>query len=76
MPQFYQTYVTQISNNYALELRAIDMLSQFSPVAAEMSKMALVGLQSDMKKEKLNSQIQQTFGVNKRHANSVINFIS
>lgn len=76
MPQVYQTYVTQISNGYSPELSVIDLLEQFSPVAAEMSKMALVGLQSGMKKEKLNSQIQQAFGVNKRHANSVINLIT
>jgi IS605 OrfB family transposase len=52
------------------------MLEKFSPVAAEMSKMTLIGLESGMKKEKLNTQIQQTFGVNKRHANSVINFVA
>ncbi len=76
MPQVYQTYVTQIYNNQFGEIPALDMLEQFSPVAAEMSKMALVGLQSEMKKEKLNSLIQNTFGVNKRHANSVINLIA
>ena len=76
MPQIYQTYVSQISNNESGETLTLNMLEQFSPVAASMSKMALVGLQSDMKKEKLNSQIQNTFGVNKRHANSVINFVA
>ncbi len=76
MPQVYQTYVTQISNNQAGETSAISLLEQFSPVAAEMSKMANRGLQSDMKKEKLNSLIQDTFRVNKRHANSVINLIA
>lgn len=76
MPQIYQTYVTQISNNLSGETSGLDMLEQFSPVAAEMSKMALVGLHTEMKKEKLNSLIQNTFGVNKRHANSAINFIA
>lgn len=76
MPQVYQTYVTQISNNESGETLALEMLEQFSPVAAEMSRIALDGLQSDMKKEKLNSLIQNTFGVNKRHANSVINFVA
>jgi len=75
MPQSYQTYVTQISNGYAAELPAIDLLEHFSPIAEQMSLMALAGLQSGMKKEKLNTQIQQAFSVNKRHANSVINFI-
>lgn len=76
MPQVYQTYVTQIDNNLSGEARTLEMLEQFSPVAAEMSKMALNGLLSDMKKEKLNSKIQNTFRVNKRHANSVINFVA
>ena len=76
MPQVYQTYVTQISNNQAGETSALDMLEQFSPIAASMSQMALAGLQSETKKEKLNSLIQNTFGVNKRHANSVINFVA
>ncbi|KYC34712.1 hypothetical protein WA1_49160 [Scytonema hofmannii PCC 7110] len=76
MPQIYQTYVTQIDNNLTSETQTLEMLEQFSPVAAEMSAMALNGLQSDMKKEKLNSNIQNTFGVNKRHANSVINFVA
>ena len=76
MPQIYQTYVTQISNNQPGETTALNMLEQFSPIAAEMSKMALHGLQNDMKKEKLNSLIQNKFSVNKRHANSVINFIA
>ncbi|MUG94870.1 IS200/IS605 family element transposase accessory protein TnpB [Scytonema sp. UIC 10036] len=76
MPQVYQTYVTQIENNLTGETRTLEMLEEFSPVAAEMSQIALEGLQSDMKKEKLNSQIQNTFGVNKRHANSVINFVT
>ncbi len=76
MPQIYQTYVTQISNNLSGETSALDMLEQFVPVAAKMSKVALDGLKSEMRKEKLNSLIQNTFGVNKRHSNSVINFIS
>jgi hypothetical protein len=76
MVQVYQTYVTQIANNLMGEARALEMLEQFSPVAAKMSQMALIGLQSDMKKERLNSLIQSTFGVNKRHANSVINFVA
>ncbi len=76
MPQVYQTYVTQISNNLAQEKSPIEMLEQFSPVAAGMSQMALDGLRSDMKKERLNSLIQNTFGVNKRHANSAINFVA
>ncbi len=75
MPQVYQTYVTQISNGYAAELPAIDLLEHFSPIAEQMSLMAKACLQSGMKKEKLNTQIQQRFSVNKRHANSVINFI-
>ncbi|MUG95676.1 IS200/IS605 family element transposase accessory protein TnpB [Scytonema sp. UIC 10036] len=76
MPQVYQTYVTQISNNLSGEIFALDMLEQFSPIAASMSQMVLAGLESDMKKEKLNSLIQNTFNVNKRHANSVINFVT
>ena len=76
MPQIYQTYVSQISNNLSEEASALKMLEQFSPIAAEMSQMALIGLSSDMKKEKLNSLIQNTFGVNKRHANSVISFVA
>ena len=76
MPQVYQTYVTPICNGQSEELLAINLLEHFSPVAASMSKMALSGLQSGMKKEKLNSQLQQAFDVNKRHANSVINFIA
>ncbi len=76
MPQVYQTYVTQISNDLSGEIFALDMLEQFSPIAASMSQMVLAGLQSDMKKEKLNSLIQNTFSVNKRHANSVINFVT
>lgn len=75
MPQAYQTYVTQISNGFPQELPAIDMLEHFVPISIEMSKMALSGLQSGMKKEKLNSVLQKTFGVNKRHANSVIAFV-
>ncbi|KYC39260.1 hypothetical protein WA1_31455 [Scytonema hofmannii PCC 7110] len=76
MPQVYQTYVTQIDNNLTNETHTLEMLEQFSPVAAQMSLVALEGLQSDMKKEKLNSLIQNTFKVNKRHANSVINFVT
>ncbi|GAA6614686.1 IS200/IS605 family accessory protein TnpB-related protein [Scytonema sp. NUACC26] len=76
MPQVYQTYVTQIENNLPGETRTLEMLDQFSRVAAEMSLVALEGLQSDMKKEKLNSLIQNTHKVNKRHANSVINFVT
>ncbi|MUG97884.1 IS200/IS605 family element transposase accessory protein TnpB [Scytonema sp. UIC 10036] len=76
MPQVYQTYVTQIDNNLTGEIAPLKMLEQFSPIASEMSLMALEGLQSDMKKEKLNSLIQNTFRVNKRHANSVINFVT
>ncbi|GAB1541631.1 hypothetical protein NUACC21_43030 [Scytonema sp. NUACC21] len=76
MPQVYQTYVTQISNNLSGEIFALDMLEQFSPRAASMSQMVLAGLQSDMKKEKLNSLIQNTFNVNKRYANSVISFVT
>ncbi|GAA6624308.1 IS200/IS605 family accessory protein TnpB-related protein [Scytonema sp. NUACC26] len=76
MPQVYQTYVTQISNNLTVETQVLEMLEKFSRVAAQMSKMALEGLQDNMKKEKLNSLIQNDFGVNKRHANSVINFVS
>jgi IS605 OrfB family transposase len=76
MPQVYQTYVTQISNNYASELAVIAMLEEFCPVAVSMSEMALIGLQGGMKKDKLNTQIQLAFGVNKRHANSVISFVN
>jgi IS605 OrfB family transposase len=76
MPQIYQTYVTQIDNNLTGEMRNLEMLEEFSPVAAKMSQMALSGWQSNMKKEKLNSLIQNTFKVNKRHANSVINFVT
>ncbi|MUG96721.1 IS200/IS605 family element transposase accessory protein TnpB [Scytonema sp. UIC 10036] len=76
MPQVYQTYVTQIDNNLTGEIQTLEMLEKFSPVAAEMSLVALDGLQSDIKKEKLNSLIQNSFKVNKRHANSVINFVS
>lgn len=76
MPQIYQSYVTQISNSFAKEKSAIEMLEKFSPVAFEMSKMALIGLESGMDKSKLNTQIQQSFSVNKRHANSVISFVN
>lgn len=76
MPQVYQTYVTQIQNEYSKERTALEMLDKFSPVACLMSKMALIGLQDGMKKEKLNTQIQQTFAVNKRYANGVIAFVA
>ena len=75
MPQVYQTYVTQIDNNQTNETSALDLLERFSPIAASISKMALAGLQSEMKKSKLNSLIQNTFHVNKRHANSALNFV-
>jgi IS605 OrfB family transposase len=76
MPQVYQTYVTQIQNGYGGELPAISLLSDFSPVAESMSVMALAGLKDNLNKSKINTQIQQTFGVNKRYANSIINFVS
>jgi IS605 OrfB family transposase len=76
MPQVYQTYVTQIDNGYSGELPAISLLSDFSPVAESMSLMALAGLKDNLNKSKVNTQIQQAFGVNKRYANSVINFVN
>ena len=76
MPQVYQTYVSQISNNYDGEIPALKMLEEFSPIAAQMSKVALLGLQNQIKKDKLNTQLQKQFNVNKRHANSIINFVS
>ena len=76
MPQIFQSYVTQISNSFLKEQEAIEMLEQLSPEFASMSRVALTGLSNGIKKEKLNTQIQQTFGVNKRYANSVINFVN
>jgi hypothetical protein len=76
MPQIFQSYVTQISNGFSKEQKAIEMLEQLSPEFASMSRVALTGLSNGIKKEKLNTQIQQTFGVNKRYANSVINFVN
>lgn len=74
MPQAYQSYVTQISNGFVKEQGVIDLLEELSPVAASMSRMALEGLLQAMKEHKLNTQIQQTFGVNKRYASGVITF--
>lgn len=76
MPQIFQSYVTQISNGFVEEQKAINMLEKLSPIVAQMSKMALLGLENGIKKEKLNTQIQQSFGVNKRYANSIINFVA
>lgn len=76
MPRAYQTYVTQIQNGFEKEQSVIDLLEKLSPVAASMSKMALEGLQAGMKEHKLNTQIQQTFGVNKRYASGVITFVA
>ncbi|MBW4670754.1 MAG: IS200/IS605 family accessory protein TnpB-related protein [Cyanomargarita calcarea GSE-NOS-MK-12-04C] len=76
MPQIFQSYVTQISNSFCLEQKAIEMLEQLSPTMAQMSIRALAGLSSSIKKAKLNTVLQQTFGVNKRYANSVINFVN
>ena len=76
MPQIFQSYVTQISNNFILEQFAIEMLEQLSPIVAQMSNMALTGLSNGIKKAKLNTTLQQSFGVNKRYANSVINFVN
>jgi IS605 OrfB family transposase len=76
MPQIFQSYVTQISNSFCLEQKAIEMLEQLSPTMAQMSIRALAGLSNGIKKAKLNTVLQQTFGVNKRYANSVINFVN
>jgi len=76
MPSQYQTYVTQIQNNLAVEDVVISMLDKFSTVASEMSQMALIGLQEKKSKSNLNTLIQQTFSVNKRHVNGVIAFVT
>lgn len=75
MPELYQTYVTQIENNLAGEADAINLINLFSPVASEMSQMALIGLEDKTSKSKLNTMIQQAFTVNKRHANGAIAFV-
>lgn len=75
MPTVYRSYVTQIENNLKGETEAIKMLESLSPIAAEMSQMALIGLKSDVERGSLNTQIQNAFGVNKRYANSVISFV-
>ena len=75
MPELHQTYVTQIQNNLSLaEQKAVAMFDAFSPVAAQMSQMALIGREQGIDKSKLNTMIQQAFSVNKRHANGVIAF--
>lgn len=76
MPSQYQTYVTQIQNNLAVEDVVISMLDKFSTVASEMSQIALIGLQEKKSKSNLNTLIQQTFSVNKRHANGAIAFVT
>ncbi|RUT02229.1 hypothetical protein DSM106972_063040 [Dulcicalothrix desertica PCC 7102] len=76
MPTVYRSYVTQIENNFKGETDAIKMLESLSPIAAEMSKMALIGLENNMERGSLNSQIQNAFRVNKRYANSVISFVA
>jgi hypothetical protein len=76
MPTVYRSYVTQIENNLKGETEAITLLESLSPIAASMSQMALIGLESDVERGSLNSQIQNAFGVNKRYANSVISFVS
>lgn len=75
MPELHQTYVTQIENQIAGEIPVISMLNLFSPVAADMSKMALIGIQDKVKKATLNTMIQGAFNVNKRQANGVIAFV-
>lgn len=75
MPELHQTYVTQIQNNLSLaEQKAVAMFDAFSPVASQMSQMALIGREQGMDKSKLNTMIQQAFSVNKRYANGVIAF--
>jgi len=75
MPELHQTYVTQIQNNLSLaEQKAVALFDAFSPIAAEASKMAVIGTQSKLNKAKLNTQLQQVFNINKRHAGGVIAF--
>lgn len=75
MPTVYRSYVTQIENNFKGESHAITMFESLSPIAAKMSQMALIGLEKDVERGSLNTQIQNAFGVNKRYANSVISFV-
>lgn len=46
MPTVYRSYVSQIENNLKGETEAITLLESLSPIAASMSKMALIGLES------------------------------
>lgn len=68
--------MSQVQNGFEKEQSAIDLLEKLSPVATSMSRMALEGLQQRIKEHKLNTQIQQTFGVNKRYASGVITFVA
>jgi IS605 OrfB family transposase len=75
MPELHQTYVTQIQNNLSLaEQKAVALFDAFSPISAEASKMAVIGTQAKLNKAQLNTQLQQAFNINKRHAGGVIAF--
>ncbi len=71
MPSRYQTYVKQLHPDTDAGL----FLADYAAISREASVVILKGLLKHQKKSKLNTAIQDEFGINKRHAAGIIAFV-
>jgi len=71
MPSRHQTYVKQLHPDTDAGL----FLADYAAISSEASIVILKGLLKHQKKSKLNTAIQDEFGINKRHAAGIIAFV-
>lgn len=71
MPSRHQTYVKQLHPDTSAGL----FLADYAAIASVASVVALKGLLLHQNKSKLNTAIQDEFGINKRHAAGIIAFV-
>jgi len=71
MPSRYQTYVKQLHPNTDAGL----FLADYAAISSEASIIVLKGLVKKQNKSKLNTTIQDKFGINKRQAAGIIAFV-
>lgn len=71
MPSRHQTYVKQLHPDTSAGL----FLADYAAIASVASVVVLKGLLKHQNKSKLNTVIQDEFGINKRHAAGIIAFV-
>lgn len=71
MPSRHQTYVKKLHTDTDAGL----FLADYAAISSDASIFALKGLLTKQKKSKLNTALQDEYGINKRHASGIIAFV-